>query len=321
MPRGQYQDDNGVWNECEIIRMCRGNSRIELSSGDRILWPSARVRLLDLPAGDQLGINPHTRIVPEIPLQRLYLTLRKFKGSRAQRFEQTEQLISGQGNLNATAFITELFGRSVNQMQCYSNEQEGFYSERTARIGKNYKFANDLVQKLNQTGSHNLENGVAVKMVDYEIFPLRTTRSIRDNGKPAKSKSAGTLDVLFAVTSNGVTLPGVGEIKAKSENVGITFALIQALMNASLLTTTSQFRRLKSFYSDDYGDHFGNNGNMKLQVDIILMVEKSSKLLARDVKLAMDLRSGLVQNEFVRSITFVNVAEGSTFESFPANEL
>lgn len=317
MPRGQYQDDNGVWNECEIIRMCRGNSRIELSSGDRILWPSARVRLLDLPAGDQLGINPHTRIVPEIPLQRLYLTLRKFKGSRAQRFEQTEQLISGQGNLNATAFITELFGRSVNQMQCYSNEQEGFYSERTARIGKNYKFANDLVQKLNQTGFHNLENGVAIKMVDYEIFPLRTTRSIRDNGKPAKSKSAGTLDVLFAVTSDGVTLPGIGEIKAKSENVGITFALIQALMNASLLTTTSQFDRLKSFYGDD----FGSISNTKPQVDIILMVEKSSKLLARDVKLAMNLRKGLESNEFVRSIKFVNVAEDSTYESFPANEL
>ena len=317
MPRGQYQDDNGVWNECEIIRMCRGNSRIELSSGDRILWPSARVRLLDLPAGDQLGINPHTRIVPEIPLQRLYLTLRKFKGSRAQRFEQTEQLISGQGNLNATAFITELFGRSVNQMQCYSNEQEGFYSERTARIGKNYKFANDLVQKLNQTGFHNLENGVAIKMVDYEIFPLRTTRSIRDNGKPAKSKSAGTLDVLFAVTSKGVTLPGIGEIKAKSENVGITFALIQALMNASLLTTTSQFDRLKSFYGDD----FGSISNTKPQVDIILMVEKSSKLLARDVKLAMNLRKGLESNEFVRSIKFVNVAEDSTYESFPANEL
>jgi len=317
MPRGQYQDDNGVWNECEIIRMCRGNSRIELSSGDRILWPSARVRLLDLPAGDQLGINPHTRIVPEIPLQRLYLTLRKFKGSRAQRFEQTERLISGQGNLNATAFITELFGRSVNQMQCYSNEQEGFYSERTARIGKNYKFANDLVQKLNQTGFHNLENGVAIKMVDYEIFPLRTTRSIRDNGKPAKSKSAGTLDVLFAVTSDGVTLPGIGEIKAKSENVGITFALIQALMNASLLTTTSQFDRLKSFYGDD----FGSISNTKPQVDIILMVEKSSKLLARDVKLAMNLRKGLESNEFVRSIKFVNVAEDSTYESFPANEL
>ena len=52
----------------------------------------------------------------------------------------------------------------------------------------------------------------------------------------------------MASTKNGVMVPAIGEIKAATETVGPTFALVQSLMYTAQLVTRNQFLRLKKHY-------------------------------------------------------------------------
>ena len=319
MKTGEYQDADGNWKSCKIVRQGRNHTRIELPDGSRLLLPSRKVRVSGAlpPLADHLEEDLGDRIVPEVPLQRLYKTLRSLKGSRNAMFIATEQILNARGVRCSSVFIAELFQRSVEQMQCYKNEAEGFYSQRAVRTGKDYKFANALVESLGRLGSHELGDAT-IKMIDYEIYPLRTTESVRDDGKSAKSRTSGTMDALLAVSFDGLTLPGIGEIKAKSEQVGVTFALIQALMNASLLSTESQFRRLKYQPEKEYAENFADLVCERPRVDIVLMIDERSKLIARDVQLASELRLNLEKSlcKHIRSVRFLKATKDAEFELF-----
>ncbi len=126
------------------------------------------------------------------------------------------------------------------------------------------------------------------------------------------------MDALLAVSVDGLTLPGVGEIKAATERVGLTFALVQALMNASLLTTASQFRRLSIQPDKEYVQSFGNLVCENPKVDIVLLIDKQSELIQEDVQLANELRVSLQRSlsEHIRSIHFFKATEDAHFEPF-----
>ncbi|HBJ38895.1 MAG TPA: hypothetical protein DDZ51_29945 [Planctomycetaceae bacterium] len=200
-------------------------------------------------------------------------------------------------------------------MSAYRNEMEGFYADRVARQKAGYRFANQLIIELDARNTFQI-GGADIKMLDYEIYPLRTTKSVRENGKSARSKVSGTMDALFAVSRNGVTCPGIGEIKAKSEQVGVTFALVQALMNASLLMSPSQFRRLKN--QKRYVESFADLSCESPVVDIVLLMEKDAERIDEDVALATQLRDDLqtALNDCIRSITFAEVDEHYQVQMF-----
>ena len=313
---GQYQDADGSWLNCEIVRQGRNNTRIEIPGRPSFLVETKKVRLWSetLNCNNQISGGTFGRIVPEVPLQRLYKQLRSFKGSKRQVFEAAKGLLTSTGMDSPGAFIAELFGRSVEQMQHYSNEGEGFYpNSRQNRCREDYPFANALVQTLGD-GKERLIGNAKMKLVDYEIYPLRTTNSVRENGKKTTGKVSGTLDALFAISIDGVTLPGIGEIKAKTEQVGVTFAFIQALMNATLLLTKSQFQRLKTVAKTQYEANFASLNCELPRVDVILLVDDRSKFISDDVQLALELREHCQKNlqKHLRSIGFYKTSNNAT---------
>lgn len=109
-------------------------------------------------------------------------------------------------------FVAELFVRSQTQMCHYENGNEGFYSPglRPTRTAQK-AFANDLVELLSNDDVKFGSDSDAFGFVDYEINPLRTTRSCWESGKPATSSDAGGMDLLLTSSRERKAFPAVGE--------------------------------------------------------------------------------------------------------------
>ncbi len=99
--------------------------------------------------------------------------------------------------------------------------------------------------------------------VDYEVGPLRTTRSICEDGRSGDVGGAGGIDVLLSDADDQT--PVVGEIKADTD-VNCFFALIQSLMCAVELSTPAQQERLSLMYPGQFAFVSG-----KPSVDIALI--------------------------------------------------
>ncbi|WP_237607753.1 hypothetical protein, partial [Roseimaritima sediminicola] len=84
--------------------------------------------------------------------------------------------------------------------------------------------------------------------------------------------------MLLAAKREG-QIPAIGEIKADSEVVGPTFALIQSLMYASQIATPNQFERLAKQYPNDFG-HLTKNAPT---VEIIVILESIEKCISEDL--------------------------------------
>ena len=81
--------------------------------------------------------------------------------------------------------------------------------------------------------------------VDYEVSPVRTTRSEFENGQAATKTGKGGIDVLLA---NRVDrLPAVGELKANTDRNPF-LGFIQSLTYAVELSTPAQRARLDRSY-------------------------------------------------------------------------
>ena len=110
------------------------------------------------------------------------------------------------------------------------------------------------------------------------------------------------MDLLLASEMDSVQLPAVGEIKADSEQVGPTFAIIQSLMYASQITTLNQLQRLRDIYA---GDGFFRTAT-RPRCDIFVILETAPTKNQEDYSYATTLAEGLMKtavSEHVRSIT------------------
>ena len=238
--RGTYFDGHDSVG-CVVKTVGTKNTRIVLDDGTEKLVDSKAVTL-----ENEIRKDTPERLIPTIPLETFYRSLRDLKGSKQSQFQLLHDLLNKRHGPKGAMFLGELFRRSVQHSDFYSNITETFYPPRKGRVATESPFADDLVEKLRhnktiQVGSHRLE------YVDYEIFPFRTTLGCGESGKSATHAGSGGMDLLLASDLDGV-LPGVGEVKAATEQVGPTFALVQSLMYSAQLATRAQFLRLKKHY-------------------------------------------------------------------------
>lgn len=262
---------------CKVKRIAAKNTRIVLSNGSEKLVPSELVTVVDLIEDE----NTTSRIVPLVPLEALYRRMRKLTGSREERYEGVRSLLAPRHGPRDADLLAELFARSVRHSEAYSNISEAFYPSRAKRSDTSAPFAKRLVSKLGdgvalQIGSHQS------KMVDYELFPFRTRRSCCEDGRPTTRIGSGGMDLLLAFNCDGI-LPAIGEIKAKTEMVGPTFALVQALLYAAQMATRNQFLRLQKHYPTELGGIDSANPRM----DILVLLEAGDNLQSDDLNNAV----------------------------------
>ena len=145
---------------------------------------------------------------------------------------------------------------------------------------------------------------LSLEFVDYEIFPFRTTKSCCENGKPATSIGSGGMDLLLASNQDGVVVPAMGEIKAATETVGPTFALVQSLMYTAQLVTRNQFLRLKKHY----GGPFASIDEKHPRMDFFVLLEVDRKLNQDDLSYALSLADKIKSplSEYLRQIVFMS---------------
>ena len=199
----------------------------------------------------------------------------------------------------------------MNQAGFYRNVDEGFCPDREEQRAANDNYAQMLVQHL-RNGALVEVDDLAFSMVDFEIFPFRTTRSCTERGEPATSAGSGGMDMLLAVNIDDVTVPAVGEIKADTENVGPTFALIQSLMYASQIATPNQFERL----AERYPNVFGHLRDESPTVQIIIVLESANRCIPEDLDFAKELATSMMNDAptQISSIRFLECRDDEGFQ-------
>ncbi len=280
--------------ECTIKRMGSQNTRIILDGVEQLVRTDLVKRVGD---ADR---NLAELILPTIPLESLYRRLRKLVGTKQAKFEAVRSVLSERHGACGSEFLSELFRRSVSHSQFYRNIEESFCPERTAS-GTSSNYARKLVQFLGNTSSVQI-TGSDLKLVDFEIFPFRTTYSCTEQGRPASSTASGGMDMLLVTNCGEQPRPVIGEIKADTEVVGPTFALIQALMYASQMATPSQFERLAKQYPQVFSTLEINDPT----VEICVFLESFDACNANDLTFARELASSLQEDLVtIPSIRFV----------------
>lgn len=239
--------------QVQLKRRGGNNSRIVfLDDGHEEVVPND---LLDF---DTLRESPDrrtgNRIVPVTPLRSFYYSVRNLTGSREKCFESLKKYLQNNSDEITAFFLTELFIRSRAHIEFYNNEQEPFYRCGSRPPKTNNHFATELVDLFSNAPSCSVDGVNFIGYVDYEINPLRTTSSCFESGKPARSSGAGGMDLLLISGEGADALPAVGEIKAQTEQVGPTFALIQAMTYAAELVTEHQWLRLGKYFPEAFGE-------------------------------------------------------------------
>ncbi len=278
---------NGEWVKGWRIRKGTYNSRVrwggeyldtyeDIVSNDRVRDPHDPVQTA------QFDFN---RIVPVTPLRNLYRYLRSVSGGRVAHFAAVDERLSPVSGLEPEQFLGRIFDVSVDRFATYIN-QEPFVPEEAGRqpFDNGSHYAKQLVEQW----KHNHDGCAGMQFVDYEVSPYRTTRSCFEDGLPAKKSGQGGVDLLLSRDGH----PVVGEIKASTETVGSTFALIQALTYAAELATKAQQARLRNSYPNRFTEG--------KKVEIAIILETTDNLVDGDLQLTKDLATKLMQREEVK---------------------
>lgn len=274
--------------QVQVIRRGANNSRVLFQDGHCELVPTASIVF------QQVHVPSPKRMVPWTPLRTFYESLRDHRGDAAEKFRQLRLLLNDRHGPTDADFLGELFCRSQTQVDAYDNRDEPFceIGNRGASLATP-AFANHFVDLI-ADGTVQFEGVGAFKFVDYEINPLRTTRSCWENGKSATSSGAGGMDMLVVTLDEQQQFPAIAEIKAKTETVGPTFALIQALAYAVELTTASQWIRLGRHYLELLGTVC--NDVRTPQLDLLILLQ-GPVIQNDDLRFACDLAENLLQQD------------------------
>lgn len=273
-----------------VVRTGRKNSRIkdEPDAAESRLVPTNSLQVIEEDAGPSCG-----RIIPLTPLRRMYQRLRGEVGSTVDKFESLTR-IGACCSATPAEFLADSFLRSVTYFGDYQNF-EPFVEDLHPLPQAGFHFAARLKYALSLE-LHRLEgvghDGLECTFVDHEVSPIRTTLSCYDNGSPATNSGLGGLDVLLCNRED--RRPIIGEIKAATETVGPTFALIQSLMYAAELVTQSQRERLCSAYAEE----LGGVGKHALPLDLYLLFE-TADIGSDDFVFMTVLATQLVSDDFV----------------------
>lgn len=182
------------------------------------------------------------RMIPLTPLRHFYHRLRDFVSDsfHPQAARECERRPS---------CVQDLVAASLEHFGLYDNRDEGFRpapggltEDRAASQHEANRLLGLIVKgRCVVPSCPRLE----FEFVDYEVSPIRTTRSEFENGRPATDSGKGGIDVLLANRLD--RLPGVGEAKASTDRNPF-LGFIQALTYAVELSTVPQRARLDRFY-------------------------------------------------------------------------
>ena len=285
MPRVEIRL-NGEWVPGWRIRQGARNSRVRWG-GENMderedLFPNDSVR--EPQDAVQAAQFDFSRIVPVTPLRSLYRYLRSVSGGRVAHFAAVEERLGPVAGLEPEQFLGHIINISVHRFATYHN-QEPFVPEGANRLafGNGSHFARQLAERW----PHNGDGLAGMQFVDYEVSPYRTTRSCFEDGVSASRSGQGGVDLLLSRDRQAV----VGEIKASTETVGSTFALIQALTYAVELATDAQRARLMRHYEDRFPD--------RPSIGIAILLESADSLVDGDLEMTQDLATKLMQLEDV----------------------
>jgi hypothetical protein len=233
----------------KIVRKGAKNWRVEFEDGVSELVPVENVDT----ATEQEDTEPpydSKRIIPLTPLHRLYREFRDLTGKPRCKFEAIKLSLTLQGRLAAPLFLAELFSRSCQQSETYDNRLEHFLGRPGTRKSKRRSgFAMDLIDALSEQSDLRVPgvDDLNFSYVEYEVSPFRTTKSFTESGSSARASGVGGMDFLLCSMDNP-PFPIVAEVKANTETVGPTFALVQALKYASEIVSAQQWARLAKHF-------------------------------------------------------------------------
>ena len=244
---------------------------------------------------------PLRRMIPITAIRHLYRLLRDFPMAEFH-------LAVARELCRRPEQMAKLIAESREHCTLYDNRDEGFHNRGTEgllsdRMLGNGQLANMLVQQLvgieGKVAKVEGEPQYDFRYVDYQISPLRTTRSEFENGESGQSSGAGGMDILLSNQEDRT--PIVGEIKADTD-VNPFFGLIQSLMYAVELSTPSQRTRLQKAYPDRFAGLSTGPGidiylillrypkDMVSQQFLTLTGEMSAYLMAKDCPISNIVR-------------------------------
>lgn len=295
----EIKDAGGKTREVELIRRGRKNSRVaELDTDDEFLAEDGVILWATLKELPRSAESIRKRIVPLTPLHHFYRELRKSNSTP----ESIKFSLGGAAGIDPGEFLAELFCRSVDRFSVYRNLEDELIPSNAARTNAvSDLFARRAVQAFRDKTV--VADRLSASYVDYEVSPMRTRRAAFEDGLSAKSSGHGGIDLLLRNEENG--RPIVGEIKALTESVGITFALIQASKYAVELATDNQWERLCKYYKEKF------SGSTHPGIEILIVSEVGSQLSESDITIAQQLSEDLLaDNEVAKRLKRVTLCSG-----------
>lgn len=318
MVQAEFRRTDGTIVAVSIKRQGRNNSRVVFDNGHEELIPNDMLVVVSsAPNSKMVGIADSHRMVPQTALRRFYRELRSLHGTRHELFKKLLLRLAPPHGPQDADFLAELFARSQAAMEFYRNPDSPFYQRGRRSAPRDANPDARLLVNLISDGAVTFNSGCRrFEYVDYEICPTQTTLSCLENGKPATSSGGGGMDLLLLSTesespsTNSEPLPVVGEIKAATEYVGPTFALVQTLAYAAELVTESQWSRL--------GHAFNRlqtvcTADRRPQLDILLLLQLSTnreQQASGDLEFAKRLSQQLISDckvsHAIRRIEFIS---------------
>ena len=233
------------------------------------------------------------RLIPVTALRHLYRLLRDFP---MEEFH----LAVARELCRRPEQVAKLVAESREHFTLYDNRDEGFHNRGTEghlsdRMLNNGQLANMLVHQL--VGSEGKVAKVEAapqydfRYVDYQISPLRTTRSEFENGESGQSSGAGGMDLLLS--NHQDRTPIVGEIKADTD-VNPFLGLIQSLMYSIELSTPSQRTRLQKAYPDRFAELSSGPG---IDIYLILLRYPTDKVSQEFLSLTGEMSAFLMAKD------------------------
>lgn len=96
------------------------------------------------------------RLIPTTPLEVFYRSLRRLTGSKEAKYRSLCNLLNDRHGPTGSAFLAELFCRSVHHAEFYANIDEAFYPDRPARNSNEPRYARQLVKTMRECRTINL---------------------------------------------------------------------------------------------------------------------------------------------------------------------
>jgi len=248
------------------------------------------------------------RIVPRTGLRCLYEFLK-------QCSTKTQINICADFN-RKPGLLINYYIDACEQLAKYDNKDEPFINLKSPRKdeeeNKKNKTSYILRKFQRQKEIQVIDNGnYSFEYINKEISPLRTTRTVFENGMPATKSGAGGVD-LVAVNVNG-RYPVLGEIKIGSDQ-NVFYALVQLLTYCTELSTKSQIERSQKYL-------FREKVNFPASLYIILinkvkkesekycLIEESQKLAEKFLKYLKAQKQNRPANGYIRNIVCLDCIE------------